>query len=178
MEKRLLGNTELATAPIVFGGNVLGWTLNKEESFAMLDEFIGSGFDTIDTADVYSRWVDGNQGGESETIIGKWMKDRGTRDRVNIITKVGSDMGQGNKELTEDYILQAADASLKRLGVDHIDLYLTHFDDDKTPVEETLGAYEKLIKAGKVRYNGASNLAPERLSASLEASKKHNLPRY
>ncbi|MBL3655174.1 aldo/keto reductase [Fulvivirga sediminis] len=178
MEKRRLGNTDLYTAPVVFGGNVFGWTLNEKESFEMLDEILNSGFNTIDTADVYSRWADGNDGGESETIIGNWLKARGNRDQVNIITKVGADMGQGHKDLTEAYILKAADASLKRLQVDHIDLYLTHWDDDKTPVEETLGAYEKLVKAGKVRYIGASNLSPERLTASLEASKKNGLPRY
>ncbi|UII25081.1 aldo/keto reductase [Fulvivirga maritima] len=178
MEKRRLGNTDLYTAPVVFGGNVFGWTLNEKESFEMMDEIINSGFNTIDTADVYSRWADGNNGGESETIIGNWLKARGNRDQVNIITKVGADMGQGHKDLTEAYILKAADASLKRLQVDHIDLYLTHWDDDKTPVEETLGAYEKLIKAGKVRYIGASNLSPERLTASLEASKNNGLPRY
>lgn len=178
MEKRQLGNTDLYTSPIVFGGNVFGWTLNEKESFEMLDQVINSGFNTIDTADVYSRWADGNHGGESEEIIGKWIKERGNRDAVNIITKVGSDMGQGHKDLTEAYILKAADASLKRLQTDHIDLYLTHWDDDKTPVEETLGAYEKLIKAGKVRYIGASNLSPERLTASLDASKNDGLPKY
>lgn len=178
MKARPLGNTDLHTAPIVFGGNVLGWTLNEKGSFKILDEVMNSGFNTIDTADAYSRWANGNEGGESETIIGKWMKDRGNRDQVNIITKVGSDMGQGQKDLTENYILKAADASLQRLQTDHIDLYLTHCDDDRTPVEETLGAYEKLIKAGKVRYIGASNLSPERLRASLQASKNEGLPKY
>lgn len=178
MKKRRLGNTDLYTAPIVFGGNVFGWTLNEKESFEMLDEILASGFNTIDTADVYSRWADGNQGGESETIIGKWMKDRGNRDQVTIITKVGADMGQGHKDLTEEYILKAADASLKRLQVEQIDLYLTHWDDNRTPVEETLGAYQKLIEMGKVKYIGASNLTPERLTASLKASAQHGLPRY
>ena len=178
MEKRTLGNTELHTAPIVFGGNVFGWTLDESASFRMLDEVLGSGLNTIDTADVYSRWAEGNQGGESETIIGRWMKDRGVRDQVTIITKVGSDMGQGQKELTEQHILKAADDSLRRLQVDTIDLYLTHWDDERTPVEETLGAYDKLIRAGKVRYIGASNLSPERLTASLEASQRDGLPRY
>ena len=129
MEKRTLGNTDIHTAPIVFGGNVFGWTLNKEQSFEMLDEIIGSGLNTIDTADVYSRWVDGNEGGESETIIGKWLKDRGTRDQVNIITKVGADVGQGQRDLTEKHILKAVDDSLRRLQIDTIDLYLTHWDD-------------------------------------------------
>ena len=175
---RKLGNTDLETAPIVFGGNVFGWTLDKKESFELLDAFVEAGFNTIDTADVYSRWKQGNTGGESETIIGKWLQERNIRDKVNIITKVGSDMGQGKKDISEEYILKAVDASLKRLQLEQIDLYLTHWDDDRTPVEETLGAYEKLIKAGKVRNIGASNLSPARLKESLEASAKNGLPRY
>jgi len=178
MEYRNLGNTDLKTAPVVLGGNVFGWTLKEKESFEILDEVIGSGFNTIDTANVYSRWVEGNQGGESETILGKWMKDRHVRDKITLITKVGSDMGQGHPDLTEKHILAAAEDSLRRLQTDHIDLYLTHFDDNRTPVEETLGAYQKLIEAGKVRFIGASNLSPERLTASLEASEKEGLPRY
>jgi len=178
MHKRPLGNTDLKTNPIVFGGNVFGWTLDEKASFAMLDELLDHGCDTIDTADVYSRWAEGNQGGESETIIGKWMKNRSNREKLTVITKVGADMGQGHKDLTEEYILKAADDSLRRLQTDYIDLYLTHWDDDRTPVEETLGAYEKLIEAGKVRYIGASNLNAERLMASLEASKRDGLPRY
>lgn len=178
MEKRTLGNTDLQTAPIVFGGNVFGWTIDEAASHAILDEFVDLGFDTIDTADIYSRWVDGNEGGESETIIGRWMKARGNRDKVTVITKVGLDMGQGAIDLSEKHILKGCDDSLRRLQVDTIDLYLTHRDDDKTPVEETLGAYQKLIDAGKVRYIGASNLTPERFSASLEASKRDGLPRY
>ncbi|MBB6611650.1 aldo/keto reductase [Pontibacter sp. Tf4] len=178
MQNRKLGNTDLYTAPIVLGGNVFGWTLNEKESFAILDEFVDLGFNTIDTANAYSRWAPGNQGGESETIIGKWMKARSNQDKVTVITKVGSDMGQGHKDISAKHILQAADDSLRRLQTDAIDLYLTHWDDDKTPVEETLGAYQQLIKAGKVRYIGASNLSPERLQASLEASKQQGLPRY
>ena len=178
MQNRKLGNTDLYTAPIVLGGNVFGWTLNEKESFAILDEFVELGFNTIDTANAYSRWAPGNQGGESETIIGKWMKARGNQDKVTVITKVGSDMGQGHKDISAKHILQAAEDSLKRLQTDAIDLYLTHWDDDKTPVEETLGAYQQLIEAGKVRYIGASNLSPERLRASLEASKQQGLPRY
>ncbi|HEY4650059.1 MAG TPA: aldo/keto reductase [Pontibacter sp.] len=178
MQNRKLGNTDLYTAPIVLGGNVFGWTLNEKESFAILDEFVELGFNTIDTANAYSRWAPGNQGGESETIIGKWMKARGNQDKVTVITKVGSDMGQGHKDISAKHILQAAEDSLKRLQTDAIDLYLTHWDDDKTPVEETLGAYQQLIEAGKVRYIGASNLSPERLQASLEASKQQGLPRY
>ena len=173
-----LGNTDLQTAPIVFGGNVFGWTLDEKESFRILDEFVDAGFNTIDTANVYSRWVPGNQGGESEAIIGKWMKGKGNRDKMTIITKVGSDMGQGHRDLSEKHILEAVDDSLRRLRTDAIDLYLSHWDDENTPMEETLGAYEKLIKAGKVRFIGASNLPPERLKESLNASVQNGLPRY
>jgi aryl-alcohol dehydrogenase-like predicted oxidoreductase len=179
MEKRRLGNSDLYTAPIVFGGNVFGWTVDKKESFKLLDAFFDLGFNGIDTADVYSRWVEGNEGGESETIIGKWMKDRGNRNEVLLITKVGSDMGQGKRDLSQDYILEAVEKSLERLQTDYIDLYLTHWDDEVTPVEETLEAYGKLIEAGKIRWAGASNLSPERLKASLNASKKdESLPTY
>lgn len=178
MEKRPLGHTDLFTAPLVLGGNVFGWTLNESESSAILDEFIGLGFNTIDTADVYSRWANGNSGGESERIIGKWMQDRQNREKIILITKVGSDMGQGHKDLSEKHILNAAEDSLKRLKTDYIDLYLTHWDDDKTAVEETLGAYQKLIQAGKVRHIGASNLSPARLRDSLNASRQHGLPTY
>lgn len=178
MEYRKLGNTDLTIAPVVFGGNVFGWTIDKNQSFKILDQFIAAGFNAIDTADVYSRWVDGNEGGESESIIGEWMKSRNNRDDVTVITKVGSDVGQGQKDLTEKHILSAVDKSLQRLQTDHIDLYLTHWDDDRTPVEETLGAYEKLIKAGKVRWVGASNLSPKRLQTSLEASENSTLPKY
>lgn len=173
-----LGNTDLQTAPIVFGGNVFGWTLDEKESFRILDEFVDAGFNTIDTANVYSRWVPGNEGGESEAIIGKWMKGKGNRDKVTVITKVGSDMGQGHRDLSEKHILEAVDDSLRRLQTDAIDLYLSHWDDENTPVEETLGAYEKLIKGGKVRFIGASNLPPERLKESLKASVQNGLPRY
>ena len=179
MEKRRLGNSDLYTAPIVFGGNVFGWTVDRKQSFKLLDAFFDLGFNAIDTADVYSRWVEGNEGGESETIIGKWMKDRGNRNKVLLITKVGSDVGQGKKDLSKDYILEAVDKSMERLKTDYIDLYLTHWDDEVTPVEETLEAYGKLIEAGKIRWAGASNLSPERLKASLEASKKdERLPYY
>ncbi|MBV9558621.1 MAG: aldo/keto reductase, partial [Pseudolabrys sp.] len=143
----------------------------------VLDAFVDAGFNGIDTADSYSRWVSGHTGGESETIIGNWLKKSGKRDTVVIATKLGEDMGEG-RSLRKDYILRAADASLKRLRTDRIDLYQTHFDDEKTPVEETMGAYAQLIKDGKVRAIGASNITPERLKASLEASKKLGLPRY
>lgn len=177
MERRQLGQSALQVAPLTLGGNVFGWTIDENRSFEILDGFVGAGFNLVDTADVYSSWAPGNKGGESETIIGNWMKSRGNRAQVVLATKVGGDMGQG-KNLTKSYILKAAEASLRRLQTDYIDLYQTHWDDDSTPVEETLAAYEQLIKEGKVRWIGASNLSPERLKASLEASTRHNLPRY
>jgi aryl-alcohol dehydrogenase-like predicted oxidoreductase len=178
MNKKALGNSDLKIPPIAFGGNVFGWTLDEKESFKMLDELVDRGFDYIDTADVYSRWADGNQGGESEAIIGKWMKERGNRDKITLATKVGSDMGQGKKDISKKYILKAVEDSLQRLQTDHIDLYFTHWDDDKTPVEETLSAYDQLIKEGKIRYIGASNLSPSRLEDSLKAAERKNLPKY
>lgn len=177
MEKRKLGNTDLYTAPVVLGGNVFGWTIDEKQSFAVLDEFTGLGFNAVDTADVYSRWARGNEGGESETIIGKWMKAHGNRDKILLITKVGYDMGEG-KNISRDYVLKQVEVSLGRLQTDCIDLYFTHQDDDVTPVEETLRAHEELIKAGKVRWIGASNLSPERLKESLAASAAKGLPRY
>ncbi|GHA35173.1 NADP-dependent aryl-alcohol dehydrogenase [Salinimicrobium marinum] len=179
MEKIQLGNTPLTTSPIVFGGNVFGWTLNEKESFKMLDEIFERGFDTIDTADVYSRWAEGVEGGTSERIIGKWMKERKVRDKITLITKVGSSMQQGgDKNISKDYILKASEDSLKRLQTDYIDLYFTHYDDNKTPVEETLEAYQQLIDEGKVRNIGASNMSAERLQESLNAAKNNNLPKY
>ena len=179
MKYRKLGNTDLTTAPIVFGGNVFGWTLNERESFEMLDKLFEKGFTTIDTADVYSRWAEGNEGGESERILGKWMKERGVRDRINLATKVGSSMQQGgDKDISRSHILKASEDSLKRLQTDYIDLYYTHWDDNKTPVEETLETYQQLINEGKVRYIGASNLSLERLQASLDAAKNNDLPKY
>jgi len=178
MEKRQLGNSDLYIAPLVLGGNVFGWTLDEQHSFAILDSFVDKGFNSIDTADVYSRWKHGNKGGESETIIGKWMKARGNREQIVLATKVGADMGQGHKDISEKYILQEVDHSLQRLQTDYIDLYFTHWDDNKTPVEETLTAYDKLVKVGKVRWIGASNLSPQRLQASLDASKNIGLPKY
>lgn len=178
MKKATLGNTGLSTSPIVFGCNVFGWTIDQKQSFAILDEFMDLGFETLDTADVYSRWASGNQGGESEKIIGNWMKSKGNRDTINLITKVGADMGQGRRDLSEAYIVKAVEASLKRLQTDYIDLYLTHWDDDQTSVEETLGAYQKLMEAGKVKAIGACNLSADRLTASLQAHKKQTLPKY
>ncbi|QXU40027.1 aldo/keto reductase [Pedobacter sp. D749] len=177
MEKRTLGKTDLNIAPIAFGGNVFGWTIDEKKSFEILDQFIESGFNFIDTADVYSRWVPGNNGGESETIIGKWLKNQHKRHDIIIATKVGSDMGQG-KSLKKDYIINEVEHSLSRLQTDYIDLYFSHFDDESTPVEETLSAYETLIKAGKVRWIGASNFSADRLKESLLYSTEHSLPRY
>jgi len=177
MQKRILGKSDLNIAPVVFGGNVFGWTIDQAKSFEILDHFIESGFNCIDTADVYSRWVPGNKGGESETIIGNWLKTHGKRHDVIIATKVGSDMGQG-KSLKKDYIINQVEHSLNRLQTDYIDLYFSHYDDENTPVEETLSAYDSLIKAGKVRWIGASNFSANRLKESLIFSNEHNLPRY
>ncbi|BAV07820.1 Predicted oxidoreductase [Filimonas lacunae] len=179
MEKRQLGASDLYVAPLTLGCNVFGWTINEQQSFEILDGFVAAGCNLLDTADVYSRWKPGNTGGESETIIGNWLKQRGNRSKVIVATKVGADMGQGKKDLSKAYILKAVEASLQRLQTDYIDLYQTHWDDDThLPVEETLEAYQQLVKEGKVRWIGASNLSTERLLASLEASKKHGYPAY
>lgn len=177
MQKRQLGQSSLSVAPFTLGGNVFGWTIDAPTSFEVLDAFVGGGFNLIDTADVYSNWKPGNKGGESETIIGQWLKKRGRRDDVLIATKVGGDMGEG-KNLRKDYILRAAEASLKRLQTDYIDLYQSHWDDAATPVEETLEAYAQLIREGKVRVIGASNFSAARLKEALDASKGSDLPRY
>jgi aryl-alcohol dehydrogenase-like predicted oxidoreductase len=177
MEKRKLGNTDLVVAPIAFGGNVFGWTIDEQTSFGILDRFTDAGFNLIDTANVYSRWKPGNQGGESETIIGNWLKSRNNRQQVIIATKVGADMGTG-KDISKANILKEVDNSLKRLQTDYIDLYFSHYDDEKTPVEETLDAYQELIKGGKVRSIGASNFSAARLKESLDASKRSGLPKY
>ncbi len=178
MQKRRLGRTDLRIAPLVFGGNVFGWTADKARSFDLLDRFVDAGFNAIDTADVYSAWAPGNHGGESETIIGEWMKARSARDRVVIITKVGSPMGPGKKGLASAYIEEACDASLKRLGVETIDLYLSHWPDPDTPYEQTLSGYAKLLNKGKVRSIGASNLNAEQLGAALSVARRNNLPMY
>ena len=177
MEKRIIKNTDLSIAPINFGGNVFGWTLDEQQSFEILDQFTQAGFNFIDTADTYSWWVNG-RGGQSEEIIGKWMKNRGNRNDLVIATKVGSETKEHGFDISKKHILKSVDESLKRLQTDHIDLYYTHFDDHTTPVEETLAAYDEIIKAGKVRYIAASNLSPERLIASFEAAEKNNLPKY
>jgi len=177
MEKRQLGNTDLQVYPIAFGGNVFGWTIDEKKSFEILNGFTNAGFNFIDTADVYARWVPGNKGGESETIIGKWLKEKKNRQDIILTTKVGSDMGEG-KTLKKEYILRAVEASLKRLQTDYLDLYQTHFDDLSTPVEETLEAYAQLVKEGKIRWIGASNMSVERLKESLATSAEKGLPSY
>ncbi|RWX76709.1 aldo/keto reductase [Neorhizobium lilium] len=179
MELRALGRTGLSISPVVFGGNVFGWTADEKTSFDLLDRFFDAGFNTIDTADAYNRWVPGHVGGESETIIGKWMKERRLpRDKAVIVTKVGSDMGQGKKDLSAKWILEEADNSLRRLRTDHIDLYLAHWPDPTVTHEETLGAFAKLKEQGKVRAIGCSNFDAKMLSDSLDVSAKNDFPRY
>jgi aryl-alcohol dehydrogenase-like predicted oxidoreductase len=178
MHSRRLGRTDLDIAPLVLGGNVFGWTANKSASFAVLDRFLAAGLNAIDTADAYSSWAPGNSGGESERIIGEWMKARGNRSRVIVVTKVGSPMGKGKEGLKPGYIAEAVEASLKRLQTDAIDLYLSHWPDMATPVEDTLGAYQRLIEQGKIRWCGASNLSVKLLEAALAATKAKGLPRY
>jgi len=178
MEQRALGKSNIKVAPLAFGGNVFGWSADKDVSHKLLDQFVDSGFNLIDTADVYSIWVPGHTGGESETIIGEWLAKRGGRDKVVIATKLGIPMGPDKKGLGKNYVATAVEDSLKRLKTDYIDLYQSHRDDPDTPVEETLEAYGKLVKAGKVREIGASNFDAPRLKASLEASAKHGYPRY
>lgn len=179
MKNVQLGNTDLEIKPIFFGGNVFGWTLNEEESFRILDGFLDRGFNAIDTANNYSYWVDGNVGTESERIIGNWIKSRGVRDQIVLATKVGGrNMIQDKPNTTKAHILKEVEESLMRLQTDYIDLYQTHYDDVNTPVEETLSAYNQLIKEGKVRYIGASNFSSERLIESLDKSELYNLPQY
>jgi aryl-alcohol dehydrogenase-like predicted oxidoreductase len=178
MKKRQLGKTGLEISPLVFGGNVFGWTADQAASFKLLDAFVAAGFNSIDTADVYTKWVPGHTGGESETIIGAWMKRSGNRKNVIVATKVGMDMGDGKKGLSKSHILRSAEDSLRRLQTDYIDLYQSHTDDPDTPLEETLGAYAQLIKQGKVRAIGASNHKAERLALALETSRKSGLPAY
>lgn len=177
MHNRKLGASGLEIAPLVLGGNVFGWTADKDTSFAVLDAFIGAGFNAVDTADVYSRWAPGHQGGESETVIGEWMKSRGNRDKVVLITKVGSEMPAG-KGLKTAYIQSACEASLKRLQTDHIDLYFSHFPDKDTPIAETLEAHERLIEQGKVRAIGGSNYDAAGLTQAMEAGDGKAHARY
>lgn len=178
MKNVQLGKTTLSIAPLIFGGNVFGWTVDKKQSFALLDKFADLGFNCIDTADVYSSWVPGNLGGESEAIIGAWMKERKNRTKFIIATKVGMEMGPGQKGLSKKYIEEAVEKSLRRLQTDYIDLYQSHRPDPETPIEETLMVYDKLITAGKVRYIGASNYSGAQLKEALEASDENPLPAY
>jgi aryl-alcohol dehydrogenase-like predicted oxidoreductase len=178
MQGRKLGDTGFTIAPLAFGGNVFGWTADEATSFRLLDAFVAAGGNLIDTADSYSRWVAGHAGGESETIIGRWIARRGRHDDVVIATKVGSDMGLGYRCLRKEYILRAAEDSLRRLQVDAIDLYQSHWDDPSTPFNETLEAYQRLLEQGKVRAIGASNLTAARLSEALFAAGAEGLPKY
>lgn len=177
MQKRRLGQSDLEVAPLCFGGNVFGWTIDEKTSFEILDAYFAAGFNFIDTADIYCQWATG-VGGESETIIGHWMKSRGNRDKIILATKCGMVDMKGKVDNSKKYILQAAEASLKRLQTDHIDLYQNHKDDEVTPVEETLDAFAQLIKEGKARWIGASNFGAKRLKESLAASAKYDLPKY
>ncbi|MED5606860.1 MULTISPECIES: aldo/keto reductase [Pseudomonas] len=178
MNSRELGHSGLAIAPLVFGGNVFGWSADEATSFRLLDALLDAGLNCIDTADVYSRWVPGHKGGESEAIIGKWMKQRGNRGRMIIATKVGMDMGNGHKGLSAAYIEQAVERSLQRLQTDYIDLYQSHCDDTHTSLEETLGAYAELVAKGKVRVIGASNYDGRRLREAREVAERLHLPSY
>jgi aryl-alcohol dehydrogenase-like predicted oxidoreductase len=178
VQKRKLGSSSLEIAPLVLGGNVFGWTADEQMSFKLLDAFVGAGFNCVDTADTYSRWAPGHQGGESETIIGRWLKQRGNRKQVLIATKVGMDMGGDKKGLSKSYILREVEDSLKRLQTDHIDLYQSHTDDQAAPLEETLEAYDQLVKQGKVRVVGASNYKADRLARAITLSRERKLPRY
>jgi aryl-alcohol dehydrogenase-like predicted oxidoreductase len=176
--RRKLGNSGLEVSTLCFGGNVFGWTADEATSFKLLDAFVAAGFNFIDTADVYARWAPGNQGGESETVIGNWLKRRGRRDDVIIATKVGMEMGPGKKGLSKAYIREGVEQSLKRLQTEYIDLYQSHTDDAETPLEETLSAYAELIQQGKIRAIGASNYGAQRLSEALRVSRESGLPRY
>lgn len=179
MRKRALGGSGIEIAPLVFGGNVFGWTADEARSFALLDRFTGAGLQAIDTADVYSRWAPGNKGGESETIIGRWMKlSPGRRQKTIVITKVGLELAPGQKGLAPARIAQAAEASLRRLQTEYIDVYLTHRPDPDTPIEETLRAFESLIRSGKVRAIGSSNGDAAQLREALSAAAKNGLPRF
>ncbi|MDB4999189.1 MAG: alcohol dehydrogenase [Mucilaginibacter sp.] len=177
MEKRALGRSGISVVPFAFGGNVFGWTADEKTSFGLLDAFVEYGFDFIDTADVYARWVPGNKGGESETIIGNWLKQGGKRDKIVLATKVGKPMN-GEKGLSKAYITKAVEASLMRLQTDYIDLYQSHEDDKDTPLAETLETYTELIKQGKVRAIGASNYSAGRLREALQVSKDNGFARY
>lgn len=176
--RRALGRSSLQVSPLCFGGNVFGWTVDAATSFSLLDAWLDAGMNFVDTADVYSRWVPGHAGGESETIIGQWFKQSGKREQIVLATKVGKDMGDGKVGLRPEYIRQAVDASLKRLQTDYIDLYQSHDDDESVPLADVLGTFDDLIKAGKVRAIGASNYSAARLAQALQTSEQLGLARY
>lgn len=178
MKKTKIGQTDLEVAPLNLGGNVFGWTLDEKGSFEILDGFVEGGYNFIDTADMYSYWINGGAGGESETIIGQWMKERANRDQIILATKGGGPTGVQEIDNSKAHMIKSVDQSLKRLQTDYIDLYYTHYDDEKTPVEETLEAYAEVIKAGKVRHIAVSNMSPERIQTSFEASEKLGLPKF
>lgn len=178
MKKRALGRSGISIAPLALGGNVFGWTIDEQISFAVLDAFVDHGFDLIDTANMYSTWVSGHQGGESETIIGNWLQKSGRRDKIVLATKVGMAMGDGSQGLKKDYIIRSLEDSLRRLKTDYVDLYQSHLDDAQTPLEETLSAYDQLVKSGKVRAIGASNHDASRLAESLRISAENHFPAY
>lgn len=176
MEKRRLGRSDISIAPIVFGGNVFGWTADSRTSCNLIDRFLDQGFNAIDTADVYSAWAPGNGGGESEEVLGEWIASRKRREDIVLMSKVG--MWEQRKGLSEANIMEAVDDSLRRLGTDYLDVYFAHVDDKDTPLDETLGAFAKLVEAGKVRTLGASNYDAARLDAALDVAQQNNLPRY
>src|SRR3954471_2106176 len=178
MKNRELGRSGISVSPICLGGNVFGWTADERTSFSILDAWVDAGFNFVDTADVYSRWAPGHAGGESEAVIGRWLKQGGRRDKVVIATKVGMDMGEGRIGLKPERIREAVEASLRRLGVDRIDLYQAHKDDEATPLEATLEAFGKLVDEGKVLAIGASNYTAPRLAQALEVSARQGLPRF
>ena len=176
--RRPLGRSGLSTRPLALGGNVFGWTVDEDGSHAVLDRFIDAGFSLVDTADVYSKWVPGHAGGESETVIGNWLKRRGGRERILIATKVGGEIRPGKQGLSAAHIRDAVDASLQRLQTDYIDLYQAHYDDQAVGFDETLGEFARLIEEGKIRAIGLSNHSPARMQAAIEASRQYGLPRY
>lgn len=176
--RRALGHSGLKVAPFALGGNVFGWTVDERTGFRLLDDFVSAGFNLIDTADTYSKWISGHQGGESETMIGRWLHESGRRDEVLIATKVGMEMGNGSKGLARSHIEASVEDSLRRLQTDEIDLYQAHIDDPRTPLEETLGAFDRLKKAGKVRAIGASNYSADRLEEALQTSDRLGLARF
>jgi len=178
MQYRKLGNSNIEIAPLVFGGNVFGWTIDEKQSFTLLDAFVDHGFNMIDTANMYSAWAEGNQGGESEAIIGNWLKKSGKRDKIILGTKVGMQMGDGSKGLSKQYIIRSADESLQRLKTDYIDVYYAHQDDPDVPLEESLRAFQQLIENGKVRTIASSNYSADRLIKALDIAKSENLPQF